>query len=63
MRFIAPLFFKHALVSLPNTLFFTGSMAILYLKRQRRNQQKKALRLDVRPGGMASEINRDNVGR
>jgi biopolymer transport protein ExbB/TolQ/predicted nucleic acid-binding Zn-ribbon protein len=63
MQFIASLFFKHALVSFTNTLFFTWSMAILYLKLQKLNHQKKALLLDVLPWELGSEINRDNVSQ
>lgn len=44
MQFIASLFFKHALVSFTNTLFFTWSMAIIYLKLKKLNHQKKARR-------------------
>lgn len=62
MQFIASLFFKHALVSFTNTLFFTWAMSILYLKLQKLNHQKKALLLDVLPWEMGAEINRDNVG-
>ncbi|MBK8095141.1 MAG: MotA/TolQ/ExbB proton channel family protein [Verrucomicrobiaceae bacterium] len=62
MQFIASLFFKHMLVSFTNTLFFTWAMAILYLKLQKLNHQKKALLLDVLPWEMGAEINRENVG-
>lgn len=62
MQFIASLFFKHALVSFTNTLFFTWAMAILYLKFKKLSHQKKALLLDVLPWEMGAEINRENVG-
>ncbi len=63
MQFIASLFFKHMLVSFMNTLFFTWSMSILYLKMQKLNHQRKALLLDVLPWELGAEINRDNVGQ
>ncbi len=62
MQFIASLFFKHALVSFTNTLFFTWAISILYLKLKKLNHQKKALMLDVLPWELGAEINRDNVG-
>ena len=62
MQWIASLFFKHMLVSLTNTLFFTWAVAILYLKYQKLSHQRKALLLDVLPWEMGSEINADNVG-
>jgi flagellar motor component MotA len=49
-------------VSFMNTLFFTWSMSILYLKWQKLNHQRKALLLDVLPWELGAEINRDNVG-
>ncbi|MCE2695191.1 MAG: MotA/TolQ/ExbB proton channel family protein, partial [Verrucomicrobiaceae bacterium] len=62
MQFVASLFFKHMAVSFMNTLFFTWSMSILYLKWQKLNHQRKALLLDVLPWELGAEINRDNVG-
>ncbi|MBB5031586.1 MotA/TolQ/ExbB proton channel family protein [Prosthecobacter vanneervenii] len=62
MQFVASLFFKHMLVSFTNTLFFTWSMSILYLKLQKLRHQRKALLLDVLPWELGAEINRDNVG-
>ena len=61
MQFVASLFYKHAAVSFTNTLFFTWSMAIIYLKIQKLRHQRRALLLDVLPWELGSEINRDNV--
>jgi biopolymer transport protein ExbB/TolQ len=62
MQFVASLFYKHAAVSFTNTLFFTWSMAIIYLKIQKLRHQRRALLLDVLPWELGAEINRDNVG-
>jgi biopolymer transport protein ExbB/TolQ len=59
---VASLFYKHAAVSFTNTLFFTWSMAIIYLKIQKLRHQRRALLLDVLPWELGAEINRDNVG-
>ncbi|MFN0080850.1 MAG: MotA/TolQ/ExbB proton channel family protein [Prosthecobacter sp.] len=63
MQFVASLFYKHMLVSFTNTLFFTWSMAIIYLKFQKLRHQREALLLDVLPWEMGAEVNRDNVGQ
>jgi biopolymer transport protein ExbB/TolQ len=63
MQFLASLFFKHALVSFTNTLFFTWAMSILFLKLQKLSHQRKALLLDVLPWELGAEINRDNVSQ
>ena len=62
MQWIASLFFKHMLVSFTNTLFWTWSMAILWLKWKKLKHQRKALMLDVLPWELGGEINAENVG-
>lgn len=62
MEFVASLFYKHAAVSFTNTLFFTWSMAIIFLKLKKLRHQREALLLDVLPWELGAEINRDNVG-
>lgn len=62
MQFMASLFYKHMAVSFTNTLFFTWSMSIIYLKLQKLRHQREALLLDVLPWELGAEINRDNVG-
>lgn len=63
MEFVASLFYKHFLVSLLNTLFFSWSISILYLKFQKLRHQKAALLLDVLPMRLGKEINVSNVGQ
>ena len=43
MEYVASLFYKHLLVSMLNTLFFTWSISILFLKFQKLRHQKAAL--------------------
>ena len=62
MQWVASLFFKHMLVSFTNTLFFTWSFAILYLKWKKLRHQRQALMLDVLPWELGAEINAQNVG-
>lgn len=61
MQFVASLFYKHLLVSMLNTLFFTWSISILFLKFQKLRHQKAALLLDVLPMRLGKEINASNV--
>jgi len=63
MEFVASLFYKHFLVSLLNTLFFSWAISILYLKLQKLRHQKAALLLDVLPMSLGKEINISNVGQ
>ena len=63
MEFVASLFFKHFLVSLLNTLFFSWSIAILFLKFKKLRHQKAALLLDVLPMRLGKEINAGNVAQ
>ena len=63
MEWLAALFFKHALVSITNTIFFCWAMAILYLKMEKLRHQRRALMLDVLPMDIAKEINTENVGQ
>lgn len=62
IQWVASLFFKHMLVSFTNTLFFTWSFAILYLKWKKLRHQRQALMLDVLPWELGAEINAQNVG-
>lgn len=62
MEWLASLFFKHALVSITNTVFFCWAMAILYLKLGKLRHQRRALLLDVLPLDLGREINSQNVG-
>lgn len=62
MEFIASLFYKHFVVSLINTMFFTWAMAIIFLKHRKIRHQKAALMLDVLPMNLGKEIDADNVG-
>jgi len=62
MQFVASLFYKHFLVSVLNTLFFTWAMAIVYLKHEKLKHQKAALLLDVLPMQLGKEISEENVG-
>jgi biopolymer transport protein ExbB/TolQ/DNA-directed RNA polymerase subunit RPC12/RpoP len=62
MEWLASLFFKHALISVTNTIFFCWAIAILYLKMAKLRQQKFALLLDVLPSELGDEINSQNVG-
>ena len=62
MEWLASLFFKHALVSITNTVFFCWAMAILYLKLGKLRHQRRALLLDVLPLDLGREINPQNVG-
>lgn len=62
MEWLAALFFKHALVSVTNTIFFCWAMAILYLKVGKLRHQRRALMLDVLPLDLGKEINSENVG-
>lgn len=61
MEYVASLFYKHLLVSMLNTLFFTWSISILFLKFQKLRHQKAALLLDVLPMRLGKEINAGNV--
>jgi biopolymer transport protein ExbB/TolQ len=61
MEFVASLFYKHFLVSVTNTLFFTWAISILFLKFQKLRHQKAALLLDVLPMRIGKEINAGNV--
>jgi len=63
MEYVASLFYKHFLVSLLNTLFFSWAISILYLKLQKLRHQKAALLLDVLPMSLGKEINISNVGQ
>ncbi len=63
MEYVASLFYKHLLVSLLNTLFFSWAISILYLKFQKLRHQKAALLLDVLPMRLGKEINISNVGQ
>ncbi|MBL9145674.1 MAG: MotA/TolQ/ExbB proton channel family protein [Verrucomicrobiaceae bacterium] len=63
MEWLAALFFKHALVSVTNTIFFCWAMAILYLKMEKLRHQRRALMLDILPMDIAKEINAENVGQ
>jgi flagellar motor component MotA len=63
MEWLAALFFKHALVSVTNTIFFCWAMAILYLKLEKLRHQRRALMLDILPMDIAKEINSENVGQ
>lgn len=63
MEFVASLFYKHFLVSLLNTLFFSWAISILYLKWQKVQHQKAALLLDVLPMSLGKEINVGNVAQ
>lgn len=62
MEWLAALFFKHALVSVTNTIFFCWAMSILYLKVGKLRHQRRALMLDVLPLDLGKEINSENVG-
>jgi len=62
MEWLASLFFKHALVSITNTVFFCWAMAILYLKMGKLRHQRRALMLDVLPLDLGKEITSQNVG-
>ncbi|MFO1491504.1 MAG: MotA/TolQ/ExbB proton channel family protein [Kiritimatiellia bacterium] len=62
MQFFASLFYKHFVVSVLNTMFFTWAMAIIFLKRRKIRHQKSALLLDVLPESLGREITADNVG-
>ena len=62
VEILANLFYKHLLVSAVNTLFFSWSMGILWLKIQKLNHQKQALLLDVLPRELGVEITSENVG-
>jgi biopolymer transport protein ExbB/TolQ len=62
MQFLASLFYKHFVVSLLNTLCFTWSMAILFMKHRKMRHQKAALLLDVLPMNLGKEIDAGNVG-
>lgn len=62
LQFLASLFYKHFVVSLLNSLFFTWSMAILALKLRKMRHQKAALLLDVLPMNLGREIDAQNVG-
>lgn len=61
MEWLAALFFKHALVSVTNTIFFCWAMGILYLKVGKLRHQRRALMLDVLPLDLGKEINSENV--
>lgn len=61
-EWLAALFFKHALVSVTNTIFFCWAISILYLKMSKLRQQRLALMLDVLPMELGQEINSENVG-
>lgn len=63
IEFVSSLFYKHFLVSLLNTLFFSWAISILYLKYQKLRHQKAALLLDVLPMRLGKEINITNVGQ
>lgn len=62
MEYVASLFYKHFLVSILNTLFFSWAISILYLKFHKLRHQKTALLLDVLPMSLGKEINISNVG-
>ncbi len=62
MEWLAALFFKHALVSITNTIFFCWAMAIIYLKIGKLRHQRRALMLDILPLDLGKEINSENVG-
>ena len=61
MQFMASLFYKHFTVSLLNTLFFTWSMSIIFLKHRKIRLQKAALLLDVLPSDLGKKIHSGNV--
>ena len=63
MEFVASLFFKHLLVSVLNTLFFSWAISILFLKFQKIRHQKAALLLDVLPMRLGKEINAGNIAQ
>jgi len=62
MQFVSALFYKHLVVSLLNTFFFTWAMAIIFLKYRKIRHQKAALMLDVLPTHLGKEIDASNVG-
>ena len=63
MQFVASLFYKHFLVSVLNTLFFSWAISILVLKFQKLRHQKAALLLDVLPMRLGKEINAGNIAQ
>ena len=62
MEWLSSLFFKHALTSVTNTIFFCWAMAILYFKREKLKHQRRALMLDVLPMDIGKDITGENVG-
>jgi len=61
MEFLASLFYKHFTASLLNTLFFTWSMSIIFMKYWKIRLQKAALLLDVLPTSLGKKIHAGNV--
>ncbi len=61
MQYIASLFYKHFTASLLNTLFFSWSMAIIFLKHRKVRLQKAAMLLDVLPMKLGKKIHGSNV--